>query len=210
VIRQSTKTFTACAASIALSIGAATAQKIENAPPEKTKPSAIPRKLSNELPSKAAPTPGVTPAPTPAAGPESPARPTSLSIEVPAAPDLRSPEQVAADFFGLLQKDQVELAYAGLAAGTMLMTKGEQSLELRARTQSAIDAYGPLRGFELVKTDRVGELLERRTYVLHGDVLPLRWRFYFYKGSGHWQLVDLRVDDALIELFDEAGVTEKK
>lgn len=208
MIRQSVKNFTACVASVVLSIGAATAQKIENAPPEKTAPSAIPRKLSNELPSKATPTPTATPAPT--ASPRPSTKPESLSIEAPGAPDLRSPEQVAADFFGSLQKDQVDLAYEGLAAGAMLKTKGEESLELRARTQSAIDAYGPVRGFELVKTDRVGELLERRTYVLHGEVLPLRWRFYFYKGSGSWQLVDLRVDDALIELFDDAGVTEKK
>ncbi|MFY8216529.1 MAG: hypothetical protein ACOVMP_08000 [Chthoniobacterales bacterium] len=208
MIRLSTKTFTACVASIVLSIGAATAQKIENAPPEKVAPSAIPRKLTNELPSKATPTPTATPAPT--ANPKPSPSTQSVSIEAPAAPDLRTPEQVAADFFGSLQKDQVDAAYEGLAAGTMLMTKGEQSRDLRARTQSAIDAYGPIRGYELVKTDRVGELLERRTYVLHGDVLPLRWRFYFYKGSGHWQLVDLRVDDSLIDLFDEAGVTEKK
>ena len=34
--------------------------------------------------------------------------------------------------------------------------------------------------------------------------LPLRWRFYFYKAQGTWKLVDLRVDDGLVELFEES------
>lgn len=188
--------------------GRAVAQKIENAPPEVKAPSAIPRKLTNSLPSKATP----TPAPTPVAdsSPTPTPKPNAISITAAGEPDLRTPEQVAADFFGALQKDQVDAAYEGLSAGTMLATKGEESRDLRARTQSAMDAYGPIRGYELVKTDRVGALLERRTYVLHGEVMPLRWRFYFYKGSGTWKLVDLRVDDALVDLFDEAGVTDKK
>ena len=182
------------------------AQKIQNAPQEVTKPSAVPRKLTNELPSQATPTP--TPGPT--ATPDITTTATSLTIQPAAEPDPRTPEEVVSDFFSALQKDNVDVAYEGLSAGTMLATKGEQSRELRARTQGAMDAYGPIKGFELVKTDRVGALLERRTYVLHGEVLPLRWKFYFYKGSGDWKLVDLRVDDALIDLFDDAGVTEDK
>jgi hypothetical protein len=39
--------------------------------------------------------------------------------------------------------------------------------------------------------------------------LPLRWRFYFYKSQGAWKLVDLRVDDGLVELFEEAGRARK-
>lgn len=184
----------------------AQAQKIENAPPEVTKPSAVPKKLTNELPSQANPT--ATPAPT--ATPNGTLAVASLTVQPAAEPDPRTPEEVVTDFFSALQKDNVDAAYEGLSAGTMLATKGEQSRELRARTQGAMDAYGPIKGFELVKTDRVGTLLERRTYVLHGEVLPLRWKFYFYKGSGDWKLVDLRVDDALIDLFDDAGVTEDK
>jgi len=184
------------------------AQKIENAPQEVTKPSSIPRKLTNELPSQATPTP--TPAPTATPSPNGTPTVTSLTIQPAAERDPRTPEEVVSDFFSALQKDNVDVAYEGLSAGTTLATKGEQSRELRARTQGAMDAYGPIKGFELVKTDRVGALLERRTYVLHGEVLPLRWKFYFYKGSGDWKLVDLRVDDALIDLFDDAGVTEDK
>jgi len=197
---------TICLATATLSVGSVVAQKIENAPREEMVPSAIPRKLTDQLPSKATSTPTATPA----ASPEPTATPSSLSIEAPSAPDPRTPEQVVVDFFTSLQNDQVDAAYEGLSAGTMLMTKGEESRELRARTQSALDTYGPVHGFELVKTDRVGDLLERRTYVLHADVLPLRWKFYFYKGSGSWKLVDLRVDDALVELFDEAGVTDNR
>ncbi len=186
--------------------GSLRAQKIESAPPEVTEPSVQPKRLTNELPSRATPTPTPAPSPTPTGTPAV----TSLVIQPPAERDPRTPEEVVGDFFSALQKDNVDVAYESLSAGSMLATKGEESLELRATTQGAIDAYGPIKGFELVKTDRVGALLERRTYVLHGEVMPLRWRFYFYKGSGDWKLVDLRVDDALIELFDEVGVPENK
>lgn len=193
-----------CFAVIIFSPSTLLAQKIENAPREVTTPSSVPKKLTNELPSRATP----TPTPTPATPDTQPSR-SSVSIQAPDAPDPRTPEEVVADFFKALQNDHVDAAYEGLSAGTMLATKGAESRELRAHTQGAMDAYGPIKGYELVKTDRVGDLLERRTYVLHGEVLPLRWRFYFYKGSGDWKLVDLRVDDALIDLFDDAGVTDK-
>ncbi len=182
----------------------ASAQQIESAPAEVIEPSREPRKLTDQLPSRATPIP--SPSPTADATPTPAPQPTSISVEAD-APDPRSPEEVVADFFGALQSDDVDAAYEGLSAGSMLKTRGEESLELRARTQGAMDAYGPVKGFELVRMERVGTMLERRTYVLLGEVLPLRWTFYFYKGSGNWKLVDLRVDDALIDLFDQAGVS---
>jgi hypothetical protein len=44
----------------------------------------------------------------------------------------------------------------------------------------------------------------RATFVSQGKVFPLRWRFYFYKPENAWRLIDMRVDDKLTGLFDEA------
>ena len=55
----------------------------------------------------------------------------------------------------------------------------------------------------------VGESLMRRTCISLNADLPLRWRFYFYKSGGAWRLVDLRVDDALVELFEDSGRAKK-
>jgi hypothetical protein len=56
-----------------------------------------------------------------------------------------------------------------------------------------------------VREEKLGTHLLRRTYVLAGDQLPLRWKFYFYKPADRWKLIDLRIDDAIVEWFDEAA-----
>ena len=55
----------------------------------------------------------------------------------------------------------------------------------------------------------VGEHLLRRTCLSLNEDLPLRWRFYFYRSGDTWKLVDLRVDDALVELFEDSARAKK-
>jgi len=55
----------------------------------------------------------------------------------------------------------------------------------------------------------VGASLLRRTCISLNTDLPLRWRFYFYKSEGVWRLVDIRIDDGLVELFEDAGRSKK-
>lgn len=165
--------------------------KIVDAPPEVARESSQARKLPREL--KAEPVPTPTPAAQQTAGP------SATSTEP------RSPDEMVAEFFESIEAEEVEAAYDGLTAGTVVAGRPEEAARLRAQTQSALDAYGPTHGFALVEREQVGDFLERRTYLLRGEVLPLRWKFYFYdaKGSGDWKLVDLRVDDDLVATVDE-------
>ena len=55
----------------------------------------------------------------------------------------------------------------------------------------------------------VGSSLLRQSCISLNSDLPLRWRFYFYKSKGTWKLVDLRVDDALVELFEDGERARK-
>jgi hypothetical protein len=96
-----------------------------------------------------------------------------------------------------------------LVKGTIIAERSEDVAALKTRTQTALDSYGPITGYEVVDEKVVGTALLRRTCVSLNTDLPLRWRFYFYKSEGAWRLVDLRVDDALVELFDEAGRARK-
>ncbi len=129
-------------------------------------------------------------------------------VATPVVPkfEVRSVDEMVAGFFERIEADEVEAAYEELTAGTVVATRPEEASRLRDQTQAALDAYGPTHGYELLETERVGKSLERRTYLLKGDVLPLRWKFYFYAGSGDWKLVDLRVDDDLVKTVDENGV----
>jgi hypothetical protein len=54
-----------------------------------------------------------------------------------------------------------------------------------------------------VREEKLGTHLMRRTYVLTGETLPLRWKFYFYNPDDRWRLIDLRIDDAIAEWFDD-------
>lgn len=122
----------------------------------------------------------------------------------PAAPGADLPAQVASIFFGLLQKNLLDPAYEGLTKGSKIGERPEEVKTLKAKTKEAIDVFGPVTGYELVETKYVGTHLLRRTYLSLNKEFPLRWRFYFYNSDSLWRLVDLRVDDRVTGMFDEA------
>lgn len=178
-------------------VGFAQGTGIQNAPPEVREESAEPKKLPMELKAEPVATPEATAVPE--------------SAPTPAAPlEKRTPDEMVKAFFAEIEADRVDVAYEGLTAGTVVASRAEESKQLRMQTQAALDAYGPTYGYELVSKERVGDLLERWTFLLRGELLPLRWKFYFYDGvgDGSWKLVDLRVDDDLVTTLDENGVAE--
>ncbi len=124
------------------------------------------------------------------------ATPTTASNDVPA--------QVAAIFFGLLQKGQIDPAYEGLTKGSKIAERPDDIKTLKTKTKDATDLFGPVQGFELVETKSVGSHLLRRTYLSLNKEFPLRWRFYFYLSDNLWRLIDLRVDDRVTGMFEEA------
>jgi len=113
------------------------------------------------------------------------------------------PGKLVGEFFGLLEKGQIDDAYAGLTKGSKIIEKPEDLRVLKQKTKEAIDVFGAIVGFELFETKPVGSRLMRRTYLSLGSEFPLRWRFYFYNANGRWRLIDMRVDDKLTGMFDE-------
>lgn len=143
---------------------------------------------------------------------EKPARPekpkpaplTALPPPAPKTADNDVPAQVAAIFFGLLQKNEVDPAYEGLMKGSRIAERPDELKTLKTKTREAIDVFGPIQSYELVETRNVGMHLLRRTYISLNKEFPLRWRFYFYLSGALWRLIDLRVDDRVTGMFDEA------
>ena len=129
------------------------------------------------------------------AAPQTPRAVTSADNDLPA--------QVAAIFFGLLQKNEVDPAYEGLMKGSRIAERPEELKTLKSKTREAIDVFGPIQNYELVETRNVGTHLLRRTYLSLNKEFPLRWRFYFYFSGETWRLIDLRVDDRVTGMFDE-------
>lgn len=131
-----------------------------------------------------------------------PASPTPRKLDAPGEKmDL---------FYLALKAGQVDAAYDALVKDTIIAERKEDVTGLKERTKQAIDSYGPIAGYEVVDEKVVGSMLLRRTCISLNADLPLRWRFYFYRSEGAWRLVDMRVDDALVELFEESGRARKQ
>jgi hypothetical protein len=118
--------------------------------------------------------------------------------------------EILKPFFDLLKMDKISEAYESLGKSSVIASKAENLRQLEARTRDAIDNFGPIAGFERVDSLAVGESLLRETYLSLNADLPLRWRFYFYRVDGQWRVVDLRVDDGIVELFEEAARQKRK
>lgn len=147
---------------------------------------------------------------------QSPAEPAKSRMVIPpgqsrpaVTPDpterVREPRERIDAFFAFLARDRVEEAYADLVRGSIIEERAEDVEGLKTKTQRALDAYGMIRHYEVLNELAVGTSLRRYTCLSLNEDLPLRWRFYFYNSARGWKLVDLRVDDGLVELFEEAG-----
>lgn len=144
--------------------------------------------------------------PTPPTPPAKPAKPAVI-----AGADADSaviagelPEKIVSRFFGYLQRKDVDTAYDQLTRNTKIADRADDVKTLKAKTKEAISVFGMISGYEVVSTKQVGERLVRYTIVSLGKEFPLRWRFYFYKPADAWKLIDMRVDDRLAAMFDEA------
>ena len=141
-------------------------------------------------------------------------QPAAASSPTPAAaadPGAKHAEPAAAigAFFLALKAGQVDAAYEGLVKNTIIAERKENVNDLKESTKKALDHYGPVSGYEVVDTLQVGSSLLRQTCISLNQDLPLRWRFYFFRSEGGWKIVDMRVDDGLVELFEEAGRRQK-
>ncbi|HSI14045.1 MAG TPA: hypothetical protein VK961_18500 [Chthoniobacter sp.] len=121
-----------------------------------------------------------------------------------ANPMLDGPGQIVATFFASLREGKVDEGYATLTKDSKIAEKPDELKQLKAKTREAIEVFGAISGYDFVESRAIGQRLVRATYVSHGKVFPLRWRFYFYKPENAWRLIDMRVDDKLTGLFDEA------
>ena len=124
----------------------------------------------------------------------------SLGGTLPARTD---PSGMVAGFFSELELGRVNNAYDELLRGSKIADVPRDVNTLKSKTQEAIDNFGDIIGYDLVKTQPVGSHLLSQTYISTGKNYPIRWRFYFYKATDTWKLIDIRIDDRLMDMFEE-------
>lgn len=138
-----------------------------------------------------------------AAATQAPASPAGTATATAPHSTSKLPAQFIDAFFKELQKGKVDDAYDRLLVGSKIVELSKEVSALKSKTTEALHEYGDVSGYEVVNTKTVGTRLVRVTCISLGSSLPIRWRFFFYKTPDHWKLVDIRVDDHLVDLFDE-------
>lgn len=129
--------------------------------------------------------------------------PLALPSMAGTLPPRTDPSKMVASFFTELELNRVDLAYDELLRGSKIAEAARDVETLKGNTRDAIANFGDITGYDLVKTKEVGAHLLSQTYVSTGKNYPIRWRFYFYKATDTWRLIDIRIDDRLMDMFDE-------
>lgn len=118
---------------------------------------------------------------------------------------LRTPAQIVDDFFAKLKTNSVDAAYIQLLQGSRIADSPKDVANLKAKTREAIQAFGDIVDYDLIWSKQVGNHLMCSTYISAGKFYPFRWRFYFYKATDAWRLIDMRTDDRLMGMFEDQG-----
>jgi len=116
-----------------------------------------------------------------------------------------SVDKIVDSFFALLGKGQIDEAYDDLTAGTDIAKKAGYVGILKSKTTDAVKVFGEFQGYELINIKNIGTHLMCASYLSLGKNLPLRWKFYFYKSDQTWRFIDIRVDDGLVNMFEDAN-----
>jgi hypothetical protein len=113
------------------------------------------------------------------------------------------PEKQVSQFFQLLTEGRVDTAYDELLKGSKIADMPKDVAVLKAKTKEAIRVFGDINGYEQIGIKTIGTRLTRLMCLSQGKQFPIRWRFYFYKADDNWRLIDIRIDDRLMDLFEE-------
>lgn len=119
--------------------------------------------------------------------------------------DAASPRTQVDGFFARLTEGRVDVAYDQLIKGTKIDEMPKDVAMLKTKTREALRVFGGINGYETVDSKEVGRHLKRLTCLSLGKKFPIRWRFYFYEAGGVWKLIDIRIDDRLVDLFEESA-----
>ena len=132
------------------------------------------------------------------------------------APSTALPKAQVSEFFRILTEGRVDAAYDELLRGTPIAGMAQDVANLKLKTREAIRVFGNIGGYETVDEKNIGSGLHltRITCLSLGKQFPIRWRFYFYNAdanidvasgtTGTWKLIDIRIDDRLVDMFEES------
>ena len=105
-------------------------------------------------------------------------------------------DKIAARFFETVKGGNVAKAVDDIFADAPLMSgKVAEKQQLVGQTSSAIQIYGPVMSYELVRSEALGGLVLKRYYIVQQKNMLTRWEFDFARLPTGWTTVFFGFND---------------
>lgn len=116
-----------------------------------------------------------------------------------------TPETLANDVLVSYQKGNTELFVELVTVSPLLDNTATLSAQAKTNVQTLLDIYGPVEGWELVKTMSASDRYIKNSYVIFQTEFATRLELSFYKRSSGWVITSFQIDDNTTNLLEEAN-----
>jgi hypothetical protein len=115
-----------------------------------------------------------------------------------------TPETLANDVLVSYQKGNTELFVELVTVSPLLDKTATLSAQAKTNVQTLLDIYGPVEGWELVKTMSASDRYVKNSYVIFQTEFATRLELSFYKRASGWVITSFQIDDNTTNLLEEA------
>ncbi len=138
-------------------------------------------------------------------GPVRAALPVTLLLAMASPIHAQStPETLANDALSAYQKGNVDRFSQIVTASPLLDNTATLAAQIKTNMQTLLDIYGPVEGWELVRTKSASDRYIENSYVIFQDEYATRLELSFYKRSSGWIITSFKIDDNIGALLEEA------
>ncbi|WP_269542776.1 hypothetical protein [Cerasicoccus fimbriatus] len=108
------------------------------------------------------------------------------------------PEEIVTEFFAKLSAGQSSEAVDYIfAKNDWVKTKEDAIAKYKGQLATMVSMVGSYHGFELVKTEEIGDSLMGCSVIARYDRQPVRFIFIFYRPNDTWQVQNVNFDDSI-------------
>ena len=127
----------------------------------------------------------------------------ALAIMTPPVHAQATPETLAKDVITAYQQGNAETFTSLVTASPLLDRTATLEAQIKTNTQTLLDVYGPVVGWELVKTKSVSERFIENSYVIFQKEFATRLKLSFYHRSSGWIITSFKIDDNITNFLEE-------
>ncbi len=90
-----------------------------------------------------------------------------------------------------------------VTASPLLDNSATLSAQINTNVQTLLDVYGPVEGWELIKSKTASDRFRENSYIIFQREFATRLTLSFYKRSSGWIITSFNIDDSASKLLVE-------